>query len=148
MKIYRGYILVAEITKKANKTASWLYETKGIDIEYIGGVPVVKCDFIPSKYKHLIKKCQDLGNYYPYAEFSREIGRVKDFINVLEWQRRKANKKEFESLKINGYRLLKLSDEFVELINQGLNPYKLRQNCNIKDYKVIIEMQDMKIGFY
>jgi len=148
MKIYEGYILVSEITQKANKASSWLYSIKGIDIEYIGGVPVIKKSLIPYKYKHLSNDCQDLRNYYPYAEFSRELGRVKDFLNVLECQRRKANKKEFESLKINGYRLLKLSDEFIELIEKRLNPYKLRQNCNINDYKVVIEMQDMKIGFY
>ena len=41
-----------------------------------------------------------------------------------------------------------LNDEFIELINKGLTPYKLHQKYDENDYKHIIDFQDMKIGFY
>ena len=148
MKTYEGYILVAELTKKANKSACWLYEIKGVQIEYIGGIPVIKSDSIPEKYNHLVQECQDLKNYYPYAELSRELGRVKDFIGVIQCNRKKKNLPELENIKIGGYRFLKISDEFIEQVKKGLTPFKLNPKCDINDYKVIIEMQDMKIGFY
>lgn len=154
MKIFNGYILVSEITAKANKTASWLYTTKSVEIEHIGGVPVVKIDSLPKKYQDLGKECQDLRNYYPYAEFGREIGRASAFMNVIDFQRRKAHKanKKNKPLiigkKVRGYKLIELSEEFIELANKTLTPYKLGQKYDKDDFKVIIEMQGMKIGFY
>lgn len=148
MKIYEGYILVAEITKKADKSDAWLHSADYSIIEYILGIPVVKVSSLLDEYKKLANQCQDLKYYYPYAAFSIEIGRSRDFMAGLHFNREKNNKPQFDSLKIGAYRLIKLSDEFIELVQKGLNPYKLRQNCNTDDYKVIIEMQDMKIGFY
>lgn len=148
MKIFEGYVLVSELTAKAKKSAAWLYETKSAQIEYMTGTPVIKTSSLPEKYQKLAKQCQDMKTYYPYADFSREIGRTKDFMGVLANQRRKANKAGFESKKVGRYRLLKLSDEFIEQIQKGLIPYKLGQKDNKEDYKEIIEMQGMKIGFY
>jgi len=148
MKIFNGYILVSEITAKANKSAAWLYETKSAQIEYMGGTPVVKISSLSEKYQELAKQCQDMKTYYPYADFSREIGRTKDFMGVLADQRKQKNKPIFESKKIGRYRLLKLSEEFIELANQNLIPCKLGQKYDKEDFKAIIEMQGMKIGFY
>lgn len=148
MKIFDGYILVSEITGRANKSAAWLYSTKSIEIEYMGNTPVVKKTSIQPKYQHLAEQCQDLRNYYTYASFSVELGRTKDFMNVLENQRKKQKKEPFESIKVRSHRLLKLSEEFIILVEEGLSPYKLGQNYDPNDYDVIIEMQNMKIGFY
>lgn len=148
MKIYDGYILVSEITAKANRSAAWLYETKSVKIEHMGGTPVVKIESLSEKYQQVAKQCQDMKYYYPYSVFSREIGRARDFIGVLEDQRRKSNKPTFESKKIGRYRLLKLSEEFIEFAKQGLVPCKLGVKYDKEDFKVIIEMQGMKIGFY
>ena len=51
-------------------------------------------------------------------------------------------------MKIFHYRLLKLSDEFVNLIKQGFTPYKVGLKDDESNYKHIITMQDLKIGFY
>lgn len=148
MKIYDGYILAVEFYKKANKSASWVHIVKNIQVEYMGYVPVVKIETLPEKYKAIAKKCQNLKNYCNYSTFSIEIGRAKDFMGVLEHQRKKAKKKPFVSKKIEGYKLLELSNEFIEQVEKGLIPYKLGQKDNKEDFKVIIEMQGMKIGFY
>lgn len=148
MKIYDGYILVSEITAKANKSFAWLYDLKPVTVEHIDGTAIVKIEQIPEQYKHLAKECQNLRNYYPYASFSREIGRASQFMCVIDNQRRKANKPPFETLKIRGHKLIKLSEEFIELANKNLIPYKLGQKYDKEDFKVIIEMQGMKIGFY
>lgn len=148
MKIYDGYILAVELYKKANKSASWVHVVKNIEVEYMGQIPVIKIDGLPEEYKAIAKKCQNLRKYWNYSAFSIEIGRTKDFIGVLEYQRRQANKKPFISKKIECYKLLELSEEFIEQIEKGLTPYKLGQKYDKDDFKVIIEMQGMKIGFY
>lgn len=148
MKIYKGFVLVAELTEKANKSAPWISTSSYAHIAHIGGIPVVLKDSLPLKYRKIADKCQDLENYYPYGNFSIEIGRTKDFMNVLEYQRKQKNKQCFDSKKISVYKLLKLSDEFIDLVNSGLQPYKVRINDDMKEYKHIITMQDMKIGFY
>lgn len=148
MKILKGYVLVSEITKKANKTDPWLHEASYAQIEQLGTIPAVLKTSLLVKYQKLANQCHDLEFYYPYAELSRELGRDKDFIGVLDYQRKKKNKKPFDSIKIGGYKLFKLSDDFVELIKQGFTPYKLGAKFDKSDYKHIITMQDMKIGFY
>lgn len=148
MKNYKGYILVAEITKRANMSAPWLHSASYGHIELISCIPVVLKSSLPEKYQEVANLCQDLEYYYPYCDFSKEIGRTQDFMSVLSYQRKKANKKPFDEIKIGGYRLIKLNDEFIELINKGLTPYKLHQKYDENDYKYIIDFQDMKIGFY
>jgi hypothetical protein len=148
VRIYKGYVLALELAKKANKSAAWVNTSNTIKKEYMGSTPVVKVSSLSDKYKKIAIECQDLENYYSFAPFSIEIGRMKDFMSVLEYQRKKSNKKPFETKKIFHYKLLKLSDDFIKLVNQGFSPYKLHQNCNKLDYKHIITMQDMEIGFY
>lgn len=148
MKIYEGYVLLSELAKMARKSVAWGYGTKGVDIEYMGRAPVVKKETLPLKYKIMAEQCIELKHYTTFAEFSREIGRTKDYINVLENQKRKANKPPFESIKVGHYKLLKLSEDFISMIQKGLTPYKLSQKYDEDDYKHIIEMQGMKIGFY
>lgn len=149
MKSYEGYVLVSEISDKANKSRSWLYTQVNTKVEHIEGTAVIKVSTLEPKYQEIAKQCQDLKYYYPYAAISTEIGRTRNFINVLEIQRRKANKPPFDFLKLQGHKLFKLSEEFINLINQGFTPYKINeQSYNKEDYKHIIEMQYMKIGFY
>jgi len=148
MKIFDGYVLAVELYKKANRSAAWVHIAKSIELEYMGQVPIIKIDSLPEKYKAIAKKCQNLRNYWNYTTFSIEIGRTKDFMGVLEYQRKKAKKKPFVSKKIEGYKMLELSNDFIEQIEKGLTPYKLGQKYDKDDFKVIIEMQGMKIGFY
>ena len=148
MKIYEGYVLVSELTHKANKSDAWLHTLANVEIDYIQGVAVVKTSTVPKKYQHLVKECQDMRNYYPFSSFSKEIVRESSYMAVLANQRAKANKPPFETLKIRGHRLLKLSEEFIELAQQGLNVYKLGQSDKEEDFKKVIVMQGMKIGFY
>ena len=149
MKSYEGYVLVSEISDKANKSRSWLYLLVNTKVEHIEGTAVVKVSTLEPEYQEIAKQCQDLKYYYPYTAISTEIGRIRNFINVLEIQRRNKNKPPFDFLKVQGHKLLKLSEEFVNLINQGFTPYKINElNYNKEDYKHIIKMQGMKIGFY
>ncbi len=148
MKIFDGYVLAVELYKKANKSASWVHLTKNIKVEYMGQVPVIKTDTLPPKYKEIAKQCQNLRNYCNYSTFSIEIGRTKDFMGVLEHQRKIAKKEPFINKKIHGYKLLEISDEFIEQIEKDLIPYKLNAKYDAEDYVKIIEMQGMKIGFY
>lgn len=148
MKILKGYVLVTEISKKANKTDQWLHMASYAHLEYIGSIPAVLKSSLPKKYQEVANQCQDLEFYYPFNEFSKEIGKTKDYISTLNYQRVKANKKPFDSFKIVHYRLLKLSDEFVNLVKQGFTPYKVGKKDDESYYKHIITMQDLKIGFY
>lgn len=148
MKILKGYVLVSEITKKANKTDQWLHMASYAKLEYVGRIPAVLKSSLPLKYQEVANQCQDLEFYYPFNEFSKEIGKTKDYISTLNYQRVKANKKPFDGLKIFHYRLLKLSDEFVNLIKKGFTPHKIGRGCDESDYNHIITMQDLKIGFY
>jgi len=127
MKIFNGYILVSEITAKANKSAAWLYETKSAQIEYMGGTPVVKISSLSEKYQELAKQCQDMKTYYPYADFSREIGRTKDFIGVLADQRKQKNVLEARVAKNLADATKPFMDEVSTIVNKqstmmGLTP--------------------------
>jgi hypothetical protein len=117
MKIYEGYVLASELTAKAKRSTAWIHETESINVDYMGSTPVVEVASLKDKYKEIAKQCQDLRNFYTFAAFSIEIGRAKEFMNVMKNQRAKENKPDFETLKINRYRLLKLSDEFLDLVN-------------------------------
>lgn len=142
MKIFEGYIFVSEMTQKANKAPAWLYLLKNVEIEKMGHSAIVKTSTIPEKYQHIAKQCQDLKYYCSFAYFSVEIGRSRNNMAVISKQRKIENKK------INGHRLIKLSEEFVELVQKNLTPFKLTPNCKEEDYVKVIEIEKMKIGFY
>ncbi len=143
MKPLKGYILLAELYKKANVSVSLFQQLPGVIIEKIQGVNIVKKDTLPSRYKSAANLCQDLENYYPYSSFSVSIGFCENYLSAKEQQL----KKKFDSKQIGRTRLFKLSDEFIKLIGDGLTPFKLTKDTSQYATETIV-MQGIKIGFY
>lgn len=144
MIIFTDYILVNEICKKANKSGSWLHMTQKENIEYMGGTSVVNISHIDRKYKEEIDKCTKLNKYCTFAYFAEQLGFCKTYLNTRERQ----TKKEYESINVGGLRLIKLPDIFIENIQKGLSPHKLKRADKEEDYKTVIKINDLRIGFY
>jgi len=143
MRVYENYVLAAELSEKAEVSRPALNQLKDARLERMGGVVVLKTDNLSAKYKTAAKKCMNLKNHVTYSYFAQEVGMHKDYMHVLEYQGRK-----FDRVQIGRYKLLKLSDDFVNCVKKGLTPYMIRkkedENLAVKQ----INLQGFKIGFY
>ena len=143
MKNLKGYILLAELYKKANVSVSLFQQIKSVEIDKIDGANIVKKETVPDIYKKAVEECQDLEYYYPYSSFSRAIGCGSKYLSTIDSER----KEKFISKKIQGKRLIKLTKEFIKNINNGLTPFKIDKSSK-KYANTEISMQGIRIGFY
>jgi hypothetical protein len=141
MELYTGYVLQSEIVKKA-KVSTSLFSQMDLTIKKMGGYSCIFKESLPLKYKKIAQECSDLGEYCNFTTLSIELGMCVDYIAVME------RHIPFVYKKVGRTKLLKLSKEFIENINKGLNPFKIK-NKDDEEYAIeIIEMQGLKIGFY
>jgi len=143
MKLLKGYILLSELYKKANVSVSLFQQLDGVIIDKIQGLNIVIKSTVPQRYKEAANQCQDLEYYYPYSYLSVELGYGSSYLSAREQRL----KKKFDSIQIGRARLLKVNDEFIKIINEGLTPFKLTSDSKQYQVKTII-MQGIKIGFY
>lgn len=142
MELFKGYVLMHELYKKAN-VSNALFRQMELQFKKMGRDTCILKESLPLKYKEIAEKeCLDLEEYYGFCCLSIELGMSKDYLSAI------AKNKPFESKKIGGSKLFKLSEEFIKNINKGLNPYKIKNKEDEEYAKQIIEMQGLKIGFY
>lgn len=146
MQIYDNYVLYSELTTKAKVSSSCLRQLKDIHIEYMGRAPIIKVSSLNEKYKKIAKECTNLKNYQTYTTFAIEVGKHKDYFHCMEAQ----GLRKFTSLRIGGYKLIELSDEFVKLIKNGYSPFIIGiQNKSDEEFaKYKVDMQGLTFGFY
>ena len=143
MKIFRGYVLLQELYKKAEVANSLFQQLDGVVIEKMGHTRVVKVDSLPLKYKKIALECTDLENYYTFTALNDELGLGVDKLHY--WYRDK--KIDFEHIKVGRHKLFKLSKAFIGFVSKGFVPFLLDDsNARYADY--MVEMQGLKIGFY
>lgn len=143
MMLLNGFVLLKELYSKANVSNSLFGQLNGVVIEKIGSDCIVKTDSLPEKYKKIALECSDLGGYYFYTQFSRELGMCNDWMHVVEYHR----KKKFDGIIVGKKKLLKLSDEFVDYVKQGYTPFKITPTSKeFAEHKIV--MQGIEIGFY
>ncbi|MDC7250328.1 MAG: hypothetical protein PQJ49_10465 [Sphaerochaetaceae bacterium] len=143
MNSFEGYILESELYKKAKVSASLFKEIKGVEIKKMGNTSIVKKDTLPTKYKAAASKCQDLDKHLTMAFFNELLGCSRNYLLVYEHYK----KIKFTGLKIGGYRLIEISEEFKTLWNKGKVPFLIKPD-NEEYADEIIQMQGLEIGFY
>lgn len=142
MELLEGYVLMHELYKKANVSNS-LFRQMELKFKKMGRDTCILKESLPIKYKEIAEKeCLDLEEYYGFSCLSIELGMSKDYLSAM------AKIKPFESKKIGGSKLFKLSEEFVSFIKENLTPFKIKNKDDEEYAKQIIEMQGLKIGFY
>lgn len=142
MSNFKGYILQAELVEKTKVTTSNFSQLK-VTKKKMGTLSCLLKSSLPDKYKNIAeKKCLDLEKYWSFSYLSRELGMNEDYLCDL------ARRKSIISKKINGIRLFELKIEFIEKINEGLNPFKIKDKEDEELAKEIVVMQGLKIGFY
>lgn len=143
MKIFKGYVLLQELYKKANVSNSLFQQMSGVVIEKMGHTAVVKVDSLPIKYKKIAQRCTDLENYYTYTALNDELGLGVDKLH--NWDRSK--KMTFEHKRVGNHKLFKLSRVFIGFVSKGFIPFLIdKKSKEYANYQ--IEMQGLKIGFY
>ncbi len=147
MELFKGYVLQSELAAKAGVTVSMLCTIK-TSKKKMGRLTCFLKSDLPPRYKEVSKLCQELDNYCSYNYLSKALGMSRDFLCTLEYDKAKAKKVPFESIKVGHTRLFKLSEEFVSCVKKGLTPFKIKDKEDEEYTKQIIEMQGLKIGFY
>lgn len=141
MESFKGYVLQAELIKKA-KVSDSLFSQMNLQTKQMGQLVCIYKNSLPEKYKKIAQNCQDLKEFCSYSFLSDELGMCTDYIAVTE------RYKTFEYKKIGHVKLFKLSNEFVEMIEKGLTPFKIKDKEDEKYADKIIKMQGIKIGFH
>ncbi|WP_294962078.1 hypothetical protein [Sulfurimonas sp.] len=143
MKIFKGYVLLQELYKKAGVTNSLFQQIVGVEIEKMGHTAVVRIDSLPLKYKKVAHECINLGEYYTYTALNDGLGLGVDKLHY--WDRSK--EMSFEHKRVGNHKLFKLSKAFIGFVSKGFIPFLL-DNSNKKYADYTVEMQGLKIGFY
>ncbi|MFY9088927.1 hypothetical protein [Arcobacter aquimarinus] len=142
MSLFKGYILQAELVNKTKITTSNFSQLKVVK-KKMGNLSCLLKSSLPDKYKSIAEKeCLDLERFWSFSHLSRELGMNEDYICDL------ARRKSIISIKTNGIRLIKLTDEFIEKLNMGLCPFKIKDDSDKEFARETIDMQGIKIGFY
>lgn len=145
MTLLKNYIPISQITKLSGKSPSTIHKHFESVSEKIGGLTIVRKDFVPKQYKEYVNMCLDLTSYYPSYELSRIIGRSPDYLSHA----RLRYGKPVMFKKIGRVTMVKVTDEFIKHIQNGLEPYCINSVEDDTDgYKHIINFYDIKIGFY
>lgn len=143
MKLYKGYILASEFCKRAKITRPSINAMKNVEIEKMGSVVIFKKDQLNKKYLDSANKCLDLETYYTFSNFAETLGENNEYLYGLQAYRNK----KLESIKVEGFRLLRLSKDFLEFVKEGYTPFFIKKDT-IQYADKQVEMYGMKIGFY
>lgn len=141
MELFKGYVLQSELIKKA-KVSNSLFSQMDLITKKMGGYSCILKESLPFKYKKIAQECLDLEEYCNFTTLSNELGMCEDYIAVME------RYKPFKYKRVGHAKLFKLSKEFIQNIEKGLTPFKLKDKDDKELSKQIIEMQGLKIGFY
>lgn len=147
MQLYKGHILMTELSKVSGYKLGHLYklkEFKGV-IENIGKVAVIKRDKL-RKFKEFGEKCTLLDGYYPFTDLARQLGLSDSAIYVRDNYR----KEKFDKLKICNNNFIKLPKKFIDLVSIGYTPYAIRNTDKSIEQlcKDSLVLNGLKIGFY
>lgn len=147
MILLKSYIPISQITKLSGDSPSSVHKNFENVSEKIGGLTIVRKDFVPNKYKQYIPACLDLSSYFPSYELSRTIGRSSDYLSHA----RLRYNKPVEFKKVGRVTMVKLTDEFVKNVEKGLEPFcinSLEDSFDDYEYDSVIDFYGIKIGFY
>jgi len=86
----------------------------------------------------------DLSTYCPSYELSRAMSTYPDYLSHA----RLKDKKPIEVKKVGRVSMVKLTKEFVELAQQGMEPYRLTEDDDETDFEAVIDFYGIKIGFW
>lgn len=143
MELFKGYVLQAELAKKAKVSLSIFRQLQGVEFKKMGNLACIKKDTLPAKYQTFANDCIDLEFYASYSYLSRALSMSKDYLNVIE----NYKDKKFDGLRVSNIRLFKLNEIFIEKLADGLTPFKIKRGeLELADES--ITMQDILIGFY
>lgn len=113
-----------------------------LKLKKMGNFVCVLKDSLPEKYKKVAEQCIDLEKYWTYSHINEALCLSLHYMSVTERQQ------SIISKSFNRTKLFELSTEFIEKINEGLTPFKIKNKEDEEYAKQIIEMQGLKIGFY
>ena len=121
MNAFKGYVLQNELADKAKVSNSLFRQLKNLKFVKMGGLTCILKDSLPPKYKSVAEKeCLDLEKYRSFSYISVELGMSEDYMSQME------RYIAIVSKKISHIKLFELSSEFIENIEKGLNPFKIR----------------------
>jgi len=143
-----GYLLLSEFYKKASMHPPVFYRShKDCVIEKIGGFKFIKADTVPEKYKNFVSHCTDLSNYFTVGGLEKIIGVRRNYFR--DKTKLEGSKKiVYEKMKIGRVVFIKVTDDFLNYCEKGLTPFVIKDEEDESLSDVVIEMYDMKIGFY
>jgi hypothetical protein len=144
MKIYKNYVLAIELCKRAKISRTVFNVSDKFTIEKMGSTAVLNKDLLPSNYKKYAQECLDLGAYYTAAALSEELGVAKSYFYVIS----NSEKRELQTIKIHGKRLILLPEELLDLLDSGYTPYRVKDYEDQLDAELIINFCGLKLGFY
>lgn len=144
MQIFRGQVLLKELSVKAKVSTSLFHQLKDLEIYKMGQLSVVKISQLPKKYQTAAYKCHEMTTWWTYAYFSECIGLYKDYLSSLEFHKGMS----FESMNIGHNKFFKLNDEFIKAIEKGDVPFLIRDEDDEKLAEYEVKIQGLRIGFY
>lgn len=142
MNSFKGYVLQQELTQKAKVCNCLFKQLVDVKTKKMGNFVCVLKDSLPEKYKKVSEQCIDLEKYWTYSYINEVLGLSSHYMSVTERQQ------PIVSKSFNRTKLFELSAEFIEKINDGLNPFKIKDKSDEELAKEIVVMQGLKIGFY
>lgn len=144
MNSFKGFVLQSELAEKAKVSSSLFRQLPYLQFKKMGHYTCILKESLPLKYKEIAEKeCLDLEEYWSYTYLGMELGMCDDYIAQIE------RYKKFSYKKIKGVKLFKLSEQFLECLQKGLTPFKIKHLSGDEEFaKEIIELQGLKIGFY
>lgn len=142
MSNFKGFVLQGELTQKANVSNCLFKQLVNVKTKKMGCLVCVLKDSLPLKYKQIADECIDLERYWTYSYINKILGLSTHYMSVTERQQPIIFKT------FNRIKLFELSNEFIEKINEGLNPFKIKDKSDEELAKEIVVMQGLKIGFY
>ena len=145
MIIFDGYVFIHQLHLEAKVSQTLFAQMENIEIKKMGSAPVVKIESLPPKYKKIaLEKCKDLEHYYSFSAFSEELGLDRSYLSMTN----SIHTKRFDVWKYGKKMMIKLSNEFVGFVKQGLTPFLIKNDDDLKYAEKQIEMQGFRIGFY
>ena len=148
MTTLRGYILLFEFYSKASISPPLFYNSyKDCAIENIGGFNFIKTDTVPEKYKKFAEDCTDLSDYFTIGGLEKAIGVRRNYFR--DKTKLKGSKKLIlDKLTIGRAVFIKITDDFRRYYEEDFTPFVIKDEEDESLADIVIDMYDMKIGFY